>query len=84
MNSARYNTYCNGKVRWDGDGDGAGVGNDDLDDARDDGDRDDDYLPLREGFSPTESAHRRGLFFSGGFCLAAVVELLILAAPLGF
>ena len=68
MNSARYNTNCNGKVRWDGDGDGVGDGgdgNDDLDDARDDGDGDDDVLPLQEEFSPAESTHRRGLLCSG-------------------
>ena len=54
MNSARYNTDCNGKVRWDEDGDGAGDGgdgDDDLDDARDDGDGDDDDIPPREEFS---------------------------------
>ena len=39
-------------------------GDDDLDDARDDGE---DDLPLREEFSPAESARRKGLFFSGGF-----------------
>ena len=67
MNSASYNTDCNGKVRWDEDGDGAGAGDgddgdDDLDDARDDGDDDEDDLPLREEFSPAESARRKGLF----------------------
>ena len=80
MNCATYNTNCNGKVGWDGDGDGADVGedgDDDLDDARDDGDDDEDDLPLWEEFSPAESARRKGLFFSGGFCLAAAVELLI-------
>ena len=79
MNSARYNTDCNGKVRWDEDGDGADDGggdDDDLDDARDDGDDDEDDLPLREEFSPTESACRKGLIFSGGFLLAAAAELL--------
>ena len=53
MNCEKYNTNCNGKVRWDGDGDGADVredGDDDLDDARDDGDDDEDDLPFREGF----------------------------------
>ena len=43
-----YNTSCNGEMRWDGDGDGAGGEDDvddDLDDARDDGDDDDDDLP---------------------------------------
>jgi hypothetical protein len=80
MNSARYNTDCNGKVRWDEDGDGAGVGDDgddDLDDARDDGDDDEGDLPLREEVSPVESASRKGLFFSGGLRLAAAAELLI-------
>ena len=70
MNSARYNTDCNGKVRWDEDGDGAddGGGDDnDLDDARDDGDDDEDDLPLREEFFPAKFAHRKGLLFSGGF-----------------
>ena len=33
--------------------------------------------PLREEFSPVESARRKGLFFSGGFRLAAAAELLI-------
>ena len=64
----------------DGDGDGAGDGgddDDDLDDAHDADDGDDDDLPLREEFSPAESAHLRGLFFSGGFCLATAVEVLI-------
>ena len=65
MNSARYNSDCNGKVRWGEDGDGAGDdddGDDDLDDARDDGDDDEDDLPFREEFSPVESARRKGLF----------------------
>ena len=66
MNCARYNTNCNGNVRWDGDGDGADV-DDDLDDARDDGDDDEDDFPLREELSPVESARRKGLFFSSGF-----------------
>ena len=81
MNCAKYNTNCNVKVRWDGDGDGADVGeeeeDDDLDDARDDGDDDEDDRPLREEFSPTESARRKGVFFSAGFCLVAVAKLLI-------
>ena len=70
---------CNGKVRWDEDGDGVGDGDDDddLDDARHNGDDDEDDLPLREEFSPAESARRKGLFFSGGFRLAAATELLI-------
>ena len=68
MNSARYNTICNGKVRWDGDGDVAGDGEDGDDDLNDAGNNgDDDDLPLREEFSPAESTRRRGLFFSGGF-----------------
>jgi len=48
MNSASYNTSCNGEMRWDEDGDGADDGDDvddDLDDARDDGDDDDDERP---------------------------------------
>ena len=61
----------------DEDGDGAGVGDDDLNVARDDGDGDDYDLPLREEFSPAEFASRKGLFFSGGFRLAAAVKLLI-------
>ena len=80
MNCAKYNTDCNGEVRWDGDGDGADVGedgDDDLDDSPDDCDGNDDDLPLREEFSPTESACRRGLFSFGGFRLTAVVELPI-------
>ena len=80
MNSARYNTDCNSKVRWDKDGDGAGDeddGDDDLDDARDDCDDDGDDLPLREEFPPVESSRRRGLFFSVGFCLGAAAELSI-------
>ncbi|KAI5015030.1 hypothetical protein ZWY2020_056420 [Hordeum vulgare] len=59
MNSARYNSDCNGEVRWDEDGDGAGDGDDgddDLDDARDDDDDDEDDLPFQEEFSPTECA----------------------------
>ena len=51
-------------MRWDEGGDGADVGDDlddDLDDARDNGDDDGDDLPLREVFSPTESARRKGL-----------------------
>src|SRR5437763_174861 len=59
MNSASYNSDCNGKMIWDEDGDGAGDeddGDDDLDDARDDGDDDGDDLHLREEFSPAELA----------------------------
>ena len=80
MNSASYNSDCNGEMRWDGDGDGADDdddGDDDLDDAHNDGDGDDDDLPLREEFSPAESARRKGLFLSGGFHLTAAAELLI-------
>ena len=87
MNSARYNKDCNGKVRWDEDGDGAGDEDDvddDLDDARDDGDDDEDDLPLREEFSPAESARRKGLFFSGGFRLGAAAELPIQLLFWGF
>src|SRR5437867_3466205 len=63
IDSTDYNTSCNCEMRWDGDGDGADVWNDvddDLYDARDNGDGDD--LPFREVFSPGESAHRRWLF----------------------
>ena len=87
MNSARYNTNCYGKVRWDEDGDGAGDGDDgddDLDDARDDGDDDEDDLPLREEFSPVESARRKGLFFSVGFRHGAAAELQKLFLFWGF
>ena len=52
-------------------GDGADVGDDvddDLDDARDDGYDDGDDLPFREVISPAESARRRWLFSSVGFC----------------
>ena len=68
MNSASYNTSCNGEMRWDGDGDGFGgedIVDDDLNDAHDDDDDDDDDgddLPFREVFSPAESARRRWLF----------------------
>src|SRR3954469_6980403 len=61
IDSTGYNTSCNCEMRWDGDGDGADVGDyvdDDLDDARDGG----DDLPFREVISPTESARRRWLF----------------------
>ena len=78
MNSASYNTSCNGEMRWDGDGDGAGDDDDvdaDLDDARDDGDDDGDDLPFREVFCPAESACRRWLFFFVGFCHGAAAEL---------
>src|SRR3954465_8199558 len=71
IDSTDYNTSCNCEMRWDGDGDGADVGDDvddDLDDARDDDDDDGDDLPFQEVISPTESAHRRCLFFSIGFC----------------
>ena len=78
MNSARYNSDCNGKVIWDEDEDGAGDeddGDDDLDDARDDGDYDEDDLPLLEEFSPAESARRKSPFFSVGFRHGAAEEL---------
>src|SRR3954467_7384667 len=70
MNSASYNTSCNGDIRWDGDREGAGGEDDvddDLDDARDDGDDDGDDHPFREVFSPAESSRRRWFFFSVGF-----------------
>ena len=78
MNSASYNTSCNGEMRWGGDGDGAAVADEDfdLDDARDDGDDDGDDLPFREVISPAESARRRWLFFSVGFCHEAAAKLL--------
>ena len=62
-------------MRWGEDGDGAGDEDDvddDLDDARDDDGVD---LPFREVFSPAESAHQKGLFFSVGFRHGAVAEL---------
>ena len=66
-------------MRWDGDGDGAYVGDDvdeDLDDARDDDDDDDDGddLPFREVISPAESARRRWLFSSVCFRSVAAEE----------
>ena len=77
MNSASYNSDCNGEMRWDGDGDGADDddGDDDLDDACDDGDDDGDDLPFREVSSSAESARRRTLFFSVGFRHGAAAEL---------
>src|SRR3954468_3743124 len=65
-------------MRWDEDGDGAGVGDDvddDLDDARDDGDDDGDDLPFWEVFSPAESARQRWIFFSVGFRHEAAAKL---------
>ena len=53
MNSASYNSDCNGEMRLDEDGDGVGDEDDvddDLDDASDDGDDDGDGLPFREVF----------------------------------
>ena len=77
MNCTRYNPNCNGKVRWDEEGDGAGVGedvDDDLDDVRDGDDDDYDDLPLREEFSLAKSDCRRGLLLFAGFRLATVAE----------
>src|ERR1041384_3890652 len=74
IDSTDYNTSCNCEMRWDGDGDGADVGDDvdgDLDDARDD---DGDDLPFREVISPVESARRRWLFSSVGFCPVAAAK----------
>src|ERR1044072_5261976 len=71
IDSTDYNTSCNCEMRWDVDGDGADVGDDvddDLDDSRDDDDDDGNDLPFREVISPAESAHRRWLFSSVGFC----------------
>src|ERR1041385_8169479 len=65
IDSTDYNTSCNCEMRWDGDGDGADVG-DDVDDARDDDDDGDD-LPFREVISPAEYARQRWLFSSVGF-----------------
>src|SRR3954466_1280101 len=48
---------------------------DDLNDACDDGDDDGDDLPLREVFSPAESARRKCLFFCVGFRHGAAAEL---------
>ena len=59
MNSARYNSNCNGKVRWGKDEDGVDVegdGDDDLNDARDDGDDDGDNLPSPEPRTDSRSA----------------------------
>ena len=78
MNSASYNSDCNGEMRWDEDGDGAGDEDDvddDIDDACDDGDDDGDDLPFWEEFSPTESSHRKSLVFYVGFCHRAAAEL---------
>src|ERR1041384_7780748 len=77
IDSMDYNTSFNCEMRWDGDGDGADIGDDvddDLDDARDDDDDDDDDLPFREVISPAESARRRWLFFSVGFCTVAAAK----------
>src|SRR3954462_1971830 len=66
MNSASYNSDCNGEIRLDEDGDGAGDENDvddDHDDARDNVDDDGDDIPLREEFSLPESSRQKGLFF---------------------
>src|SRR4051812_29631627 len=75
IDSTGYNKSCNCEMRWDGDADGADVGDgvdDDLDDARDDDDGDD--LPFWEVISPAESARRRWLFSSLGFCSMAAEE----------
>src|SRR3954470_18183741 len=71
IDSTDYNKSCNSEMRWDGDGDGADVGDDDLDDARDDDDNDGDDLPFRVVISLAESARRRCLFSSVGFCSVA-------------
>src|ERR1041385_7176950 len=85
--STDYNTSCNCEMRWDGDGHGPDVG-DDVDDARDDDDDGDD-LPFREVIFPAESARRRWLFSSVGFCLMAAgkhgnFSLLGVSTPGGF
>src|SRR3954470_19257911 len=77
IDSTDYNTSCNCEMRRDADGYGADVGDDvddDLDDARDDDDDDGDDLPFREVISPAESARRRWLFSSVGFCSVAAEE----------
>src|SRR3954462_1703108 len=78
IDSTGYNKSCNCKMRRDGDGDGAYVGDDvddDLDDARDDDDDDDgDDLPFREVISPAESARRRWIFSSIGFRTVAAAK----------
>ena len=87
MNSARYNSDSNGKVRWGEDGDGAGVEGDcgdDLDDARADRDDDEEDLPFLEDFSPAESARRKGLFFFVGFRRGAAAESRKLFCPHNF
>src|ERR1041385_4607582 len=71
IDSMDYNTSCNCEMRWDGDGYGADVGDDvddDLNDDRDDDDDDGDDLPFREVISSMESARRRWLLSSVGFC----------------
>src|ERR1041384_4546404 len=80
VDSASYNTSCNGEMRWDGDGDGADDDDDDdldLDDACDDGDDDGDDLPLWEVFSLAESARWRWIFFSVGFRHDAAAKLRV-------
>ena len=77
-NSVSYNTSCNDEMRWGEDANCAGdedYVDDVLDDSRDDGDDDGNDLPLREVFSPTKSARRKGLFFSVGFRHRAAAEL---------
>ena len=80
-----YNTRCNEEMRCGEDGDGVDDDDDlDLDDAHDDGDDDGDDLPFREVFSLAESARRRLLFFSVGFCHGAAAELGKLSLFQGF
>src|ERR1041384_4042944 len=91
IDSTDYNTSCNCEMRWDGDGYGADVVDDvddDLDDAHDDDDDGDD-LPFREVISPMESALRRWLFSSIGFCPVATAKhgnssLFRVSTPGGF
>src|SRR3954470_17928211 len=78
IDSTDYNTSCNCEMRWDGGGDGADVGDDvddDINDSCDYYDDDGDDLPFREVISPAESAGRRWLFFSVGFCHEAAAKL---------
>ena len=58
--------------------------NDDLDDARDNGDDDEDDLSLREEFSPAEFSRREGIFISVGFRHGVAAELRKLFCPLTF
>src|ERR1043165_2861988 len=78
IDSTGYNTSCNCEMRWDGDGDGADVGDDDdddLDDARDDDDDDGNDLPFREVISRRNLPVGEGFFFSVGSRHEAAAKL---------